>query len=158
MIDIYNSPIGKIHLYSDGGKLVGLYFDKTDEPTGSDDVIEKTKEWLDVYFSGKIPSFLPSIQLTGTPFQKRVMEIMLTIPYGEVMSYGKIADIIANEKGIKKLSAQAVGQAVGRNPISILVPCHRVIGKNGSLVGYGGGMYRKVFLLDLEKKVKESVC
>ena len=74
------------------------------------------------------------------------------------MSYGEIAGIIAKEKGIEKMSARAVGQAVGRNPISILVPCHRVIGKNGSLVGYGGGMYRKVFLLDLEKKVKESIC
>ncbi len=158
MIDIYNSPIGKIHLYSDGEKLVGLYFDKTDEPTGSDGVTEKTKQWLDEYFSGKIPSFLPDVQLSGTPFQRRVMEILLTIPYGEVMSYGEIAGIIAKEKGIEKMSARAVGQAVGRNPISILVPCHRVIGKNGSLVGYGGGMYRKVFLLDLEKKVKESIC
>lgn len=158
MIDIYNSPIGKIHLFSEDGKLTGLYFDKTDEPTGSDDVIERTKQWLDMYFSFEIPSFLPAMLFTGTFFQKRVMEIMMTIPYGEVMSYGEIADIIAREKGIKKMSAQAVGQAVGRNPISILVPCHRVIGKNGSLVGYGGGMYRKVFLLDLEKKVKERQC
>lgn len=155
MIDLYYSPIGKIHLYSENGKIVGLCFDGSDEVTGSDAVIEKTKEWLDLYFDGKMPGDLPPVCFGGTPFQKRVLEIVAAIPYGEVMSYGEIADIIAKEKGIRKMSAQAVGQAVGRNPISILVPCHRVIGKNGSLVGYGGAMYRKVFLLDLEKKVKD---
>ena len=159
MIDVYDSPIGRIHLYSDNGKLIGLCFDKQDAVTGSDAVIEETKHWLDLYFGGKIPDFLPPLEMTGTPFQRRVMEIAASIPYGEVMSYGEIADIIAKKKGIRKMSAQAVGQAVGRCPISILLPCHRVIGKSGRLVGYGDeGLYRKVYLLELEKKVKESLC
>lgn len=159
MIDVYDSPLGKIHLYSEEGSLVGLCFDKQDAVSGSDAVITETKHWLDLYFGGKIPDFVPPMQFRGTPFQRRVMEIMMTIPYGEVMSYGEIAAIIAKEKGIAKMSAQAVGQAVGRCPISIVLPCHRVIGKSGRLVGYGDeGLYRKVYLLEMEKKVKESLC
>lgn len=157
MIDVYHSPLGKIHLYSDGEKLTGLCFDAEEEETGSDVITRQTKKWLDGYFSEEIPDFLPPLQFTGTPFQKRVLEIVTAIPYGEVMSYGEIAAVIAKERGLRKMSAQAVGQAVGRCPISILVPCHRVVGKNGSLVGYGDeGVYRKVYLLELEKKVKEK--
>lgn len=156
MIDVFDSPLGKIQLYSDGEKLTGLSFDTKEEATGSDAITRQTKKWLAAYFSGEIPDVLPPLQFTGTPFQKRVLEIVTAIPYGEVMSYGGIAAIIAKEKGIQKMSAQAVGQAVGRCPFSILVPCHRVVGANGRLGGYGEDMYRKVYLLEWEKKVKEK--
>lgn len=114
----------------------------------------ETAKWLDVYFSGKEPDFMPDILITGTPFRKRVAEIVLTIPYGKTMTYGEIASIIANEKGIEKMSARAVGGAVGHNSISIIIPCHRVVGTNGSLTGYAGGFDRKIALLNLEKNEK----
>lgn len=155
---VYESPIGRIALTSEEGKITRLIFDPSAQADGSCEVLRDAMRWLDIYFSGKVPDYMPPVRMDGTPFQRRVMEIMCTIGYGEVMSYGEIADVIARERGMKKMSAQAVGQAVGRNPISILVPCHRVIGSHGKLGGYGGGIDRKIFLLNLEKKTKESLC
>lgn len=155
---VYESPIGRIALTSEEGKITRLIFDPSAHADGSCEVLRDAMRWLDLYFAGRVPDYMPPMRMDGTPFQRRVMEIMCTIGYGEVMSYGEIADVIARERGMKKMSAQAVGQAVGRNPISILVPCHRVIGSHGKLGGYGGGIDRKIFLLNLEKKTKESLC
>ena len=119
--------------------------DKPDLPA-----FAETVKWLDVYFSGEEPDFLPPIALHTTPFRREVCEIMLTIPYGETMSYGEIAALIAQRRGIDRMSAQAVGGAVGHNPISIIIPCHRVIGTDGSLTGYAGGLNKKAALLKLE--------
>lgn len=154
----YDSPLGGIMLASDGEALTGLWFDgqkyfpampgkeEKDLP-----IFEQARRWLDLYFSGTAPSFTPPLKPKGTPFQKTVWEILCSIPYGQTMTYGEIAGRIAAQKGLARMSAQAVGGAVGHNPISILIPCHRVVGSNGSLTGYAGGMERKVQLLTLEK-------
>ena len=155
----YKSPLGDITMASDGISLIGLWFDgqKYAESTISSDVKEKelpifndTCKWLDLYFLGQDPHFIPKILLKGSEFRKDVWDILLKIPYGTTMTYKEIADIIAKERGIDKMSAQAVGGAVGHNPISIIVPCHRVVGTNGSLTGYAGGIDKKIQLLDLE--------
>lgn len=159
-INYYDSPLGKILLSSDGENLCGLWFEDqnhyalTLEKATIEKVLpifEMTKQWLDSYFAGCVPNFIPSLQLSGTKFQMSVWEILKQIPYGETVTYGEIADKIAMKKGVKRMSAQAVGSAVGYNPISIIIPCHRVIGANGSLVGYAGGLERKAALLALEK-------
>ncbi len=159
-INYYNSPIGKIILGSNGCSLVGLWFENakyfgstlTSETQVKDlPIFKETQNWLDIYFSGKNPDFTPNLKLEGSEFQMAVWNILKDIPYGETTTYGEIAKIIAEQKGIKKISAQAVGGAVGHNPISIIIPCHRVIGKNGSLTGYAGGIDLKKFLLDNEK-------
>lgn len=156
----YPSPIGKITLFSDGLALLGVYFESEDIPFGDGKnamtplnglpVFIETKRWLDLYFQGKDPDFLPPLKIDGTPFRKKVSRIMLTIPFGKTMTYGDIAKRIARETGQKIVSAQAVGGAVGHNPFSILVPCHRVVGANGNLTGYGGGLDKKIFLLENE--------
>ena len=110
----------------------------------------QTSEWLDCYFSGKKPDFTPALQLNDTPFRIAVWKILQQIPYGEVVTYKDIAQEIARQKGISSMSAQAIGGAVGHNPISIIIPCHRVIGSNGNLTGYAGGLDRKINLLALE--------
>jgi methylated-DNA-[protein]-cysteine S-methyltransferase len=150
--DYYNSPIGGITMASDGESLCGLWFDgqkyfastvkgETDDKTLP--VFEQTKKWLDIYFSGNEPDFMPKLSLNGSKFRKAVWDILLTIPYGSVMTYGEIARIMAKQSGIAKMSAQAVGGAVGHNPVSIIVPCHRVVGTNGNLTGYAGGIDKK---------------
>ena len=113
-----------------------------------------TALWLDEYFSGKIPDFLPPIKYNGTDFQKIVWDELLKIPYGKTVSYGELAKVVALKRGKAKMSAQAIGGAVGSNPICILIPCHRVIGKDGSLVGYGEGLDKKVMLLKLEGVIR----
>ena len=110
-------------------------------------VFELTHKWLDLYFSGQIPDFTPHIKLLGSDFRKKVWSILLEIPYGNTMSYGEIAHRIS-----PRMSAQAIGAAVGHNPISLIVPCHRVVGSNGSLTGYAGGLDKKLWLLDLERR------
>ena len=168
----YNSPLGTITVACDDGAIIGLWFNgqrhfgnilpsKTVE-IGENEfrtltvggkaraLLEEARRWLDVYFSGQEPDFLPPLRYDSTPFRKAVCDIMLTIPYGKTMTYGEIADMIATERGVEKMSAQAVGGAVGHNPISLMIPCHRVVGTNGSLTGYGGGIARKVKLLELE--------
>ena len=111
---------------------------------------DQVKEWLDIYFTGRDPGFFPKMHLAGSDFRNRVGEIMLEIPFGKIVTYGWIANRIAKERGLEKMSAQAVGGAVSHNPISIIVPCHRVVGANGNLTGYGGGIDRKIALLELE--------
>lgn len=113
-------------------------------------VLMQARDWLDQYFQGVIPSFTPPLAPAGTAFQQLVWKILLTIPYGHTRTYGDIAAEIAQQKGIGSMSAQAVGGAVGHNPISIMIPCHRVMGANGSLTGYAGGTDRKARLLQLE--------
>ena len=156
----YNSPLGGITMASEKDALIGLWFDGqkyfADSMNGEHTektlaVFEQTAKWLDIYFSGKEPDFTPPLWMKTTPFRKTVWEVMLTIPYGKTMTYGEIADVIAEKKGIAKMSAQAVGGAVGHNSISLIIPCHRVVGTNGSLTGYAGGIDKKVQLLKLEK-------
>lgn len=114
-------------------------------------IFQETSRWLDVYFSGRKPDFVPKFRIeNATPFRNKVLEIVRTIPFGEVLTYGQIAERIAEECGIERMSAQAVGGAVGWNPICIIIPCHRVMGANGSLTGYGGGIENKKALLKLE--------
>ena len=115
------------------------------------EIFEQTREWLDIYFGGKNPDFLPSLSPgIRTEFCARVSEIMKEIPYGKTTTYGEIAKRIAEEKGIKRMSAQAVGGAVGLNPVCIIIPCHRVLGAKGKITGYGGGIKNKIGLLRLE--------
>ena len=114
-------------------------------------VFEATCRWLGIYFSGKEPDFTPPLSLRTTRFRKRVWQILLSIPYGKTMTYGEIAVLLAREMSLKKMSAQAVGGAVGHNAISLIIPCHRVVGTNGQLTGYAGGLDKKQRLLDLEK-------
>ncbi len=120
------------------------------EKEGAKAVFDCTERWLDSYFSGHNPDFTPPICLKGTSFQEDVWEILKRIPYGKVISYGEIARQIAEKRGLKRMSAQAVGGAVGRNPIAIIIPCHRVVGSNGSLTGYAGGLDKKTELLKIE--------
>lgn len=156
---ISNSPIGRILMMSDGENLNALeaigrrdiasdgLAEKKDLP-----VFKSTYLWLKKYFSGENPpiSNVPIKPLEGTPFQKIVWEILLEIPYGSTITYGEIAKEAAGRLGKSKMSAQAVGQAVGQNPISIIIPCHRVIGANGNLTGYRGGIDVKIKLLEIE--------
>ena len=114
-------------------------------------ILSDGKCWLDLYFSGQKPDFLPPLYSEGTAFQKSVWEILLQIPYGKTISYGEIAHQLAEKRGIPRMSAQAVGGAIGRNPIAIIIPCHRVEGADGSLTGYAGGIDKKVKLLELEQ-------
>lgn len=156
----YQSPIGGMLIAADKTGLTGLWFDRekyyadhldTEHEERDTPILEQTKEWLTIYFSGREPHFLPPIHMTGTPFQISVWKILQKIPYGETVTYGKIAKEIAVQKGLSRMSAQAVGGAVGHNEISIIIPCHRVIGTNGNLTGYAAGIDKKVKLLTLEK-------
>lgn len=155
----YASPLGGMTLVSDGTALVGLYFDGQKYAAEGLDathtqknlpIFKEVRRWLDVYFSGRKPDFTPPIAPAGTAFQQSVWEILRTIPYGETTTYGAIARRIEQNTGCR-MSAQAVGGAVGRNPISILIPCHRVVGTNGSLTGYAGGIDKKAYLLRIEE-------
>jgi len=162
----YMSPVGGITLGSDGEALTGLWFDGQKyfgdtlremqrENSGNIPgniqeeeipVFIKTKQWLDIYFSGKAPDFIPDLRMICSDFRKRVWEIMLTIPYGQTMTYKEIASVIGQERK-KMVSAQAVGGAVGHNSISLIIPCHRVVGTDGNLTGYAGGIDKKIWLL-----------
>ena len=155
-IDHYNSPLGGMTMASEGQGLAALWFDGTREEarfvggmpiTKALPVFDETRRWLDLYFSGEKPDFIPPLAPQGTAFQQRVWEILLAIPYGKIVSYGDVARHIS-----PTMSAQAIGGAVGRNPIGIIIPCHRVVGADGSLTGYGGGLERKRWLLELEGK------
>ena len=150
----YRSPLGGITLASDGEALTGLWFDgqkyfaRTLDGNHEEKnlpVFGQAMQWLDQYFSGQNLGFVPPLRPRGTAFQKAVWDILLSIPYGQTVTYREIADRLG-----RGMSAQAVGGAVGRNPISIIIPCHRVIGTNGSLTGYAGGIERKARLLELE--------
>lgn len=203
----YLSPLGYLIMASDGESLIGLWFEGQkhfpamySNGTSEDSVLpvfKQTRKWLDLYFSGECPDFIPLLATKGTPFQQKVWKLLLAIPYGKTVTYGEIVkrlvetqlitslysaslmDTISQNalsqgallqgaslqgpllKGlsrpIKSMSAQAVGGAVGRNPISLIIPCHRVIGANGSLTGYAGGLERKKYLLKLEQGLKSSI-
>ena len=159
-VNHYESPLGRILLAADDAGLTGLWFEgqkyyaRTLDPDNIErdlPVFKESKKWLDIYFSGQEPDFAPPVHMTGTDFQIRVWEILRRIPYGTTITYGEIAHRIAEQKRMPHMSAQAVGGAVGHNKVSILIPCHRVVGKNGSLTGYAGGIERKIKLLALEK-------
>lgn len=155
----YNSKIGELTLVSDGEYLTAVLFkdSKNYEYYVKDSleiklpIFEETKKWLDIYFQGDDPGFVPKYKLDHmTDFRKEVIDEMLKIPYGKVRTYGDIASSIARKRNINRMSAQAVGGAVGWNPICIIIPCHRVVGMNNNLTGYGGGINNKVKLLQHE--------
>ena len=158
-INHYHSPLGEILLAADDIGLTGLWFEgqkyfarHLDEEHTEKEMacFDAAKEWLDTYFSGRKPDVVIPLHLKGTDFQQKVWSILCNIPYGKTITYKKIAKQLAEQEGKKSMSAQAVGGAVGRNPISIIVPCHRVIGTDGSLTGYVGGIDKKTKLLELE--------
>lgn len=153
----YDSPLGSILLAADEQGLTGLWLEnnrffpnKLESQPGETEDIRDAKRWLNIYFSGREPDFTPRLHQKGSDFHRAVGEIMLKIPYGKTTTYGAIAKELAEQRGIARMSAQAVGGAVGRNEISIIIPCHRVVGSNGSLTGYGGGLDNKIKLLELE--------
>lgn len=156
----YNSPLGGITMASDGTALTGLWFDgqkyfaeglAETAAAKTLPVFDEAVRWLDIYFGGRRPDFTPPLNLEkGTAFRKEVWDLLLKIPYGQTTTYGKLAAQLAAHNGLKQMSAQAVGGAVGHNPISIIVPCHRVVGTGGSLTGYAGGLAKKLALLKLE--------
>lgn len=154
MVTTFDSPLGQMRLCSDGRHLTAVTFAgqkheenhiPKDAVSGTCPVLEQAKDWLTQYFDGKIPNFLPTVKPKGTAFQLGVWKLLLEIPYGETTTYGELA----RRLGCK--SAQAVGGAVGKNPISILIPCHRVVGKGGTLTGYAGGIEKKEILLKIEQ-------
>lgn len=164
-ISYYQSPLGKLLLAADQTGITGAWFENQKYYAHSLDaehtekvtpILEDTKRWLDLYFSGKEPDFMPPLHPSGTPFQMEVWDILRQIPYGTIITYGAVAKEIARRRGIPRMSAQAAGGAVGHNPVSILIPCHRVVGSNGSLTGYAGGIDRKIKLLALEKAPVEA--
>jgi len=173
--ELYSSPLGEILIESDGEVLTALDFRESrgdaadklpldsetlllrdDKSLSSSDkarlrIFDEVKTWLDVYFSGRQPRHTPPFRLSGTPFQLIVWEELQKIAYGETATYGQLAEVAAVRRGKAKMSAQAVGNALHKNPISLVVPCHRIIGSGGKLVGYGGGLQRKEALLALEQ-------
>ena len=159
-IDHYQSPMGGILLAADDVGLTGLWFEGQKynayklDPNHKEKalpVFEQAKDWLDIYFSGREATFTPTLHMMGTNFQISVWEILQDIPYGKTMTYGEIAQRIAKQNGLQRMSAQAIGGAVGHNEISLIIPCHRVVGSNGSLTGYAGGIDKKKKLLSLEQ-------
>ena len=155
----YASPLGGIVLAADELGLTGLWFTgakyfgaglpasaaKAETP-----ILAETRRWLDIYFAGQCPAVLPPLHPSGSPFRRAVWSILLTVPYGETTTYGAIAQQLAAQRGLAHLSAQAVGGAVAHNPISIIIPCHRVVGTQGSSTGYAGGIDKKIWLLQQE--------
>ena len=155
----YKSKLGDILLAADAIGLTGLWFEGqkyfahtlTGEQIPKETpVLAEAKKWLDIYFSGEKPTFTPPLHPAGSTFRQAVWQILSEIPYGQTITYGEIASKIAERENISHMSAQAVGGAVGHNEISIIIPCHRVVGTNGSLTGYAGGIDRKISLLKLE--------
>lgn len=155
----YNSPLGGILLAADEIGLTGLWFNGQKYfarglPAGYTEqntpALSEAKRWLEVYFTGKKPDFMPPLHIVGSAFRRAVWEILLQIPYGKTTTYGEIARQLAKKQKLPRMSAQAVGGAVGHNEISIIIPCHRVVGTNGSLTGYAGGIDKKIKLLELE--------
>lgn len=156
----YDSPLGGILLAADDVGLTGLWFDgqkyfarglSNERIEQETSVLAEAKRWLDIYFTGKEPDFTPPLHPIGSAFRRSVWEILLQIPYGQTTTYGEIARQLAKKQGLDRMSAQAVGGAVGHNEISIIIPCHRVVGADGSLTGYAGGIGKKEKLLELER-------
>lgn len=160
----YDSPLGRIMLASDGHALTGLWFEgqkyfgvklDPDHEEKNLPVFGQVEQWLDLYFDGKEPVFMPPLSMKGTLFQKEVWEELLAVPFGQTTTYTEIAVKIAKRRGIASMSAQAVGNAVAHNPISLIIPCHRVVGSDGSLTGYAGGLDKKEWLLAMERQAIE---
>ena len=153
----YQSPIGSITIAGSGDAIIGLWFNgqkhfaeglDANRKTGTLPIFAETDRWLDLYFSGRKPGFRPKLCMRSTSFRKAVWEILLSIPYGQTMTYGDVAA----EMGMSGRAVRAIGNAVGHNPISLIIPCHRVVGANGRLTGYTGGIEKKAFLLNLEQE------
>lgn len=156
---IYSSPLGNILLAADEIGLTGLWFEGQkyfantlpDERISQETpILKEAKRWLDIYFSGKEPEFTPPLHPEGSEFRQAVWQILLQIPYGQTITYGEIARRLEERQNTSHMSAQAVGGAVGHNEVSIIIPCHRVVGTNGSLTGYAGEIDKKIALLELE--------
>lgn len=166
---LYHTPqqFDNIVMVSDGDVLVGLYFVGSKDSTKFSDecevlnlkIFDETKKWLDEYFAGRVPNFVPKYVINyKSAFQRAVLGIVSKIPYGETITYGEIAKLIAKQTRREKMSAQAVGGAVGSNPICLILPCHRVLGAKAQVAGYGGGVNNKIELLKLEKiKFKNEI-
>ena len=161
LVHHYDTPLGGVTAASDGEALIGLWFDDQkyfaaslgeDRAEGQLPVFDEVGRWLDLYFAGRDPGFVPKLDLRTTAFRRSVCGLMLDIPYGRTATYGGIARYLASRTGAA-VSAQAVGGAVAHNPVSLIIPCHRVIGADGALVGYAGGLDRKLALLRLEKSI-----
>ena len=161
-ISTYHSPLGNLLLAADDTGLTGLWFEgqkyfartlPEEQLLKETPVLTETRHWLNIYFSGEEPAFTPPLHPAGSAFRQAVWQILLQIPYGKTMTYGEIAREMAKRQQVSHMSAQAVGGAVGHNAISIIIPCHRVIGANGSLTGYAGGIDKKAALLELERTV-----
>ena len=159
----YDSPLGGITLASDGTALTGLWFDgqryfvdtlRAGYTEKRLPVFDEAERWLEIYFSGKAPAFTPALRMRTTAFRRAVWEILLSVPYGQTTTYAEIADRIAAQRGIPHMSARAVGGAVGHNAISLIIPCHRVLGSDGSMTGYAVGIERKKLLLRMEGILK----
>ncbi len=155
----YDSPLGAVLLAADGSGLTGLWFDGQkyfahslpgEHIAQETPVLAEARRWLDIYFAGREPDFMPPLHPVGSAFRRSVWEMLLRIPYGQTVTYGELARRLAEKHGLPRISAQAVGGAVGHNEISVIIPCHRVVGASGSLTGYAGGLDRKIKLLELE--------
>ena len=155
----YQSSVGDVLLAADEAGLTGLWFEgekfyalslDPEHEERETPIFAITRRWLDIYFSGHEPDFMPPVHMIGSEFRRCVWELLLQIPYGTTVTYGDLARQVARRRGLRRMSAQAVGGAVGHNEISIIVPCHRVVGTNGSLTGYAGGVDKKRRLLELE--------
>lgn len=155
----YPSPLGGLLLASDGTALTGVWFEgqryyaealPAHREDGTLPVFEETRAWLDLYFRHREPDFMPPVRLEGSPFRLAVWELLRKIPYGRTVTYRDLALRLARQRGMRRMAAQAVGGAVAHNPVSIIVPCHRVVGVRGNLTGYAGGIGRKVMLLKTE--------
>ena len=159
-VGYYDSVLGRMLMIAEEEAICGLYFegqryypqDLNECVKEDDDTLNSCRRWLDEFFSGKEPSFIPKLQLSGTAFQKKVYETLLKIPYGKTISYKRLGEMMA----LQSYSCQAIGSAVGHNPISLIVPCHRVIGADGSLKGYAGGIERKRYLVEMERRSIEE--
>ena len=155
----YQSSVGDVLLAADETGLTGLWFEgekfyalslDPEHEERETPIFAITRRWLDIYFSGHEPDFMPPVHMIGSEFRRCVWELLLQIPYGTTVTYGDLARQVARRRGLRRMSAQAVGGAVGHNEISIIVPCHRVVGTNASLTGYAGGVDKKRRLLELE--------
>ncbi|MGL4853868.1 MAG: methylated-DNA--[protein]-cysteine S-methyltransferase [Lentisphaeria bacterium] len=164
----YNSPIGILTIVCEENRIIGVWIDGQKHFGGKLKeaiifeknciTLDKVKGWLDRYFSGEKPQISElALAPIGSEFRQKVWKILTEIPYGEVMTYGEIAQKIAKESGMKKMSSQAIGGAVGHNPISIIIPCHRVVGARGNLVGFSAGVKTKLKLLELEEVNKSKI-
>lgn len=160
------TPLGPVLMTAGEAGLTGLWFAGQARaplppgalpPEGDSPALALARRWLDEYFAGRQPGFMPPLHLAGSEFQRAVWDILRAIPYGQTMTYGAVAAQLAAQRGVPRVSAQAVGGAVGHNPISILVPCHRVVGSGGSLTGYAGGLDKKAALLALERADLQNI-